>query len=339
LWESCASNPEDKRGAQDQEAEVVKRQGEDPGPERNEARLSSRSIRATSGRLLLSFSVTGIFLIWGASLTYAVSSNPAGLSFLKLGVGARATAMGEAFTAVADDSTSLYWNPAGLASLKGSELSASYSNWFQGISHGYLSLGFPLGRTAVGIGANYLAVESLDGRDDFANPTGTFDASDTGVWVGFAVRIGRVALGASAGGVRSTIAGESEETYLGTVGGLFSIRDNVTVGAAVHNLGAPLGEDPLPRVVRGGVAVTVGSFILAADAWSSDDSSLQYSGGLEGRLGQAVVLRCGYMPGREDGPGWTAGLGLRAGSVGVDYAYLPRGELGPAHRASFTAYF
>ena len=35
--------------------------------------------------------------------------------FLKIGVGARASAMGEAFTAVANDASALYWNPAGLA--------------------------------------------------------------------------------------------------------------------------------------------------------------------------------------------------------------------------------
>src|SRR5207248_6632854 len=33
-------------------------------------------------------------------------------SFLKIGVGARATALGEAFVAVAHDAGALYWNPA-----------------------------------------------------------------------------------------------------------------------------------------------------------------------------------------------------------------------------------
>jgi hypothetical protein len=38
-------------------------------------------------------------------------------TFLRIGVGARAVAMGETFVAVANDPSAIYWNPAGLASL------------------------------------------------------------------------------------------------------------------------------------------------------------------------------------------------------------------------------
>ena len=41
--------------------------------------------------------------------------------FLSIPVGARAVGMGGAFVAVADDASSLYWNPAGIARLSQSE--------------------------------------------------------------------------------------------------------------------------------------------------------------------------------------------------------------------------
>jgi len=38
--------------------------------------------------------------------------------FLKLGVGARADGMGGAYSAVADEATALYWNPAALTRIR-----------------------------------------------------------------------------------------------------------------------------------------------------------------------------------------------------------------------------
>ncbi|HPT47104.1 MAG TPA: UPF0164 family protein, partial [Candidatus Rifleibacterium sp.] len=54
------------------------------------------------------------------STAHAESAGQAG-AYLKMGVGARALGMGSAFTAVADDSTASFWNPAGLARLEKSE--------------------------------------------------------------------------------------------------------------------------------------------------------------------------------------------------------------------------
>ncbi|MDA0378244.1 MAG: hypothetical protein O2899_02035, partial [Bacteroidetes bacterium] len=43
--------------------------------------------------------------------------------FLKLGVGARAVAMGGSFVAESSDLSALYWNPAGLSKISGGALS------------------------------------------------------------------------------------------------------------------------------------------------------------------------------------------------------------------------
>ena len=41
------------------------------------------------------------------------------LQFLKIGVSARGSAMGGAFTAISNDATATYWNPAGMSRLPG----------------------------------------------------------------------------------------------------------------------------------------------------------------------------------------------------------------------------
>lgn len=49
--------------------------------------------------------------------------------FLLIAPNSRASGMGEAGVALADDGWAVYWNPAGLAFQKGSEVSLSHANW------------------------------------------------------------------------------------------------------------------------------------------------------------------------------------------------------------------
>ncbi|MBP9699599.1 MAG: UPF0164 family protein, partial [Elusimicrobia bacterium] len=46
------------------------------------------------------------------------SAGTVGAEFLRMGAGARGMSMGEGFSALVDDATALYWNPAALAGLE-----------------------------------------------------------------------------------------------------------------------------------------------------------------------------------------------------------------------------
>jgi len=52
-----------------------------------------------------------------------------GLKFLDIGVGGRALAMGEAYAAVANDASAIFWNPAGVANIKKGDFFLGYTNW------------------------------------------------------------------------------------------------------------------------------------------------------------------------------------------------------------------
>jgi hypothetical protein len=54
-------------------------------------------------------------------------------SFLELGIGARAMAMGGAFVSIADDGSAFYWNPAGASQLIRSELFGMYASLFKSL--------------------------------------------------------------------------------------------------------------------------------------------------------------------------------------------------------------
>ena len=275
-----------------------------------------------------------ISIIILGSVSYAAGPGTTGANFLKIGVGARAAAMGEAFTAVTDDSTSLYWNPAGLTRLEGRELSAMYNAWFEGIGQGYVSMGFPLLGGTLALGANYVNMGDLEGRDESGNPTGTFKASDLDISVGFAGRLGKFLLGLSGGMLRSTIATDTKTAFLATLGTLVEINESFSVGVVAQNLGTKLGTDSLPLILKVGLALELRSISMAIDIGKSQDTDLYYCLGVESWIGSMLALRAGYKIGKDVGPGWTAGLGFKTSRFGLDYAYVPYGELGGTHRIS-----
>ena len=68
-----------------------------------------------------------------------------GSDFLSAGVGARAMAMGQTQTAISQDATSLFWNPAGLMQLDHPDLFLMHSERFSGtVAYDFLGFAWPL---------------------------------------------------------------------------------------------------------------------------------------------------------------------------------------------------
>jgi hypothetical protein len=89
-------------------------------------------------------------LMLGVSQADFSKVGTAGAQFLKLGLGARAIGMGEAFTAMAGDPSCIYWNPAGLASVEKSSVLFSYMKWVGDIHYANFTFNWPMGRFAMG---------------------------------------------------------------------------------------------------------------------------------------------------------------------------------------------
>lgn len=98
--------------------------------------------------------------------------------FLKIGVGARALGMGEAFVAVADDGTAGYWNPAGLVFVRHREVSALHAEQFGAlVNYDFASYVHPLepGNTRTPVLAISLIRSAIDNipQLDGSNQGGT----------------------------------------------------------------------------------------------------------------------------------------------------------------------
>ncbi len=102
--------------------------------------------------------------------------------FLNIGVGARAAAMGNAQTAVADDVTAGYWNPAGLAAPNASlypELALQHAAYFANIAnYNYAAFTLPVdsaGLRRFGISLIRLGIDDIPNTLQLVNPDGSID--------------------------------------------------------------------------------------------------------------------------------------------------------------------
>jgi|TARA_B100000315_G_scaffold238611_1_gene256554 hypothetical protein len=285
--------------------------------------------------------IMGMLILIPNLICYANGPGTTAANFLKIGVGARAAAMGDAFTVIVDDSTSLYWNPAGLGRIEKRQLSATYNSWFAGINQGYLGVGFPLpGKGTVAGGVNYVDMGDFDGRDEAGNPTGTFTASALNYQFGYANRFREKFLwGISAGIVQDTIADDTKSTYAANLGLIYKSSESLSLGLVVQNLGGELGGDPLPFVAKIGMAYTWKSILLALDIASPADNDVYYGAGIEWWIMDGIALRAGYKTNQDIGEGLTAGVGFNKGKIRFDYAYVPYGALGDTHKVLFGMSF
>jgi long-subunit fatty acid transport protein len=93
--------------------------------------------------VLMMMLVTSLF---GQNLINDVSKRgTTAASFLSIGQGTRAIGMGSAYVALADDPSSLYWNPAGITKVKGVGFIVDHTKWIADIDYNFLGLTYNLG--------------------------------------------------------------------------------------------------------------------------------------------------------------------------------------------------
>jgi opacity protein-like surface antigen len=194
--------------------------------------------------LVLSFGMAG------ASLGTITKVGTSGAQFLKIGVGARALGMGEAFSAVANDASALYWNPAGIAQLKRPEIVFNHTKWVGDISEEYLGYTHPLGSTGtLGVQMTMLTMGSMQitrvddpnsiQREDEGEGLPKFSANDIAAGFTYARNFtDKFSLGISMKYIREVIWEMSSNGMGFDVGTLYLTGwKSVRVGMALANFG------------------------------------------------------------------------------------------------------
>lgn len=289
----------------------------------------------------------GVVTLALASPAAAVDPGEVGLSFLKIGVGARAAGMGEAYVAVAQDPTSLYWNPSGIASAPGNEVHASHNEWISDVRYEWLAAVHGMRGHAVGVHVGLLHMGDIEGRDASGNFTENFQAYDFTAGVTYAYRILRsLEIGATGKVLYERIQDERATGLAVDLGARYRtpVR-GLVLAATATNLGTPMtfvdDEFVLPFQVRGGAAyrtrAVLAGLILAADVRIPNDSDAKTHLGVELWPHEMVALRGGVKSGYDEEAG-AFGVGIKYREYQFDYAYAPfsdTSELGDMHRVSF----
>lgn len=254
--------------------------------------------------------------------------------FLKIGAGARPLAMGGAYTALANDINTIYWNPAGLALVGGSgEATFNHAEWLADTNYDFAAASLNAGSFgSIGVQVVAFSTPEQAVRTVFA-PDGTGQVWDYhGISMGltFSKRLtDRFSIGITGKFIQETLFNEVARGGAFDVGVLYRTPyDKLTLGAAVTNFGTKMrldgrdiffNEDPLadegsvdevpakfrlesfeiPLNLRFGLAWEVTrtenlSIIAVADGSHPNDNTEFVNSGVEVGLKNVLFLRGGY---------------------------------------------
>lgn len=169
-------------------------------------------------------------------------------TFLKLDVGARAASVGGAYVALANDATTMAWNPAGMAAVGRNSLAVSHSLLYAGISHSYIGYVRPLNSSNyVGISLIYLnsgemevtTVEFDEGLGEY------FIVSDLVLGISYARKMTDfLSLGVTVKYIREQIYREVAQTFAFDIGSYFNTGVAATIlGMSITNFGGEMKLD------------------------------------------------------------------------------------------------
>jgi hypothetical protein len=271
------------------------------------------------------------------------------MQFLTMDVGGRPLGMAGSFTGVCDDVNSLFYNPAGLASMEQAQATLFHRRWLADTSYSYLGIAGPAGKWG-GFGASvrYLGGEPMAAYNEYGQRRGSVNASDQAYTISWARKLEKK----FHGGLSVKIAREMLDIETATsvavdLGAVYQVSSQFRFGLMVANIGPGVTyikeKGSLTKVLRLGCSYRLlqNRLLSVLEATKQMDDDLELKVGGEYWVIEQCAVRTGYSfeAGSSEVTGFdglTAGLGFKQGMLRLDYAISTWGDLGLAHVLSLT---
>jgi hypothetical protein len=176
-------------------------------------------------------------------------------AFLKIGVGARALAMGEAQATLAEDITAMFWNPAGLSQVDRIQVLLNHYDYIADLTYDYAGVAIPIPFVGtVGAFFSYLGMPDIE-RTTLQMPDGNGEmVSANSFSAGFSYAralTDRFSIGGSAKYIRETIWHCHSSGFALDIGVLYrTFFKNIRIGMSISNFGTDMKMDGRDLLVQ-----------------------------------------------------------------------------------------
>jgi len=253
--------------------------------------------------------VLAIFLTILTTAVFAQDKGgTAGMTFLKMDVSARATALGGSFIGLSDDASCLYYNPSGLMNLKNMEFVTSYNLYAADVQYTFAGGTYPIPmlNAAAGVQVAYLTSGEMDEITPL-NPAGTgrtFGFSDMMIGITYAQMLTpKFYVGGTLKFISENAADEGVFVAAGDVGTYYNTGwKSLVFGMSIRHFGSNftyIDEDtPLPMLFVFGLSYIpmddgVNKITVLGEAAHPSDNSEYVTFGCEYSYNDMFFVRAG----------------------------------------------
>ncbi|MGB5105132.1 MAG: PorV/PorQ family protein [Candidatus Zixiibacteriota bacterium] len=258
-------------------------------------------------------------------------------AFMQLSVHPRAAGMGNAFTAVSDDVSGIFFNPGAVAQVQRISVGGAYRDLSQGRSLQQVAVIFPVrGEAAIGFSGQMASMSGIMGRDERGVATGELDNLDAVIAITFSRRFSKfLTLGGDVRYYHKKLESTSSYSAGFDLGGMIHLDremlafdgpiDLLRFGAVVRNIAAKYpwntgdywatkGElgtdvtDEVPISVRAGASVLFlkSRALLSVEGEKDEKRNVKMHAGGEFYIVPQFALRGGFSGGEP-----TFGVGFK----------------------------